>query len=58
MKCTVEVHNMPAYATDMKYLVVRLVDHQLWFYGAFDNEEKANTTAENLGDEALVVTRL
>lgn len=53
MMMMVEVKNTPAYAKDYKYIVARLVGGELWFYGAWDNEAKAQEIANQV--DGLVV---
>ena len=52
---TVNVCNTPE---DMNYdfIVARLDKNQLWYWGSYESEEKANEVAAKLGD-ALVVIR-
>lgn len=47
MKIEVEVNNLPKSAENYKYIVARLVDGGLWFYGAWNAEhyEKAKQAA-------------
>jgi len=48
------VNNFPAYAEDKPFIVVRFVwddndnDMSVWFYGAFNDEKKANACAEQV----------
>ena len=50
---TVSIDNMPSYAKDYEYIVARLVDCELWFYGAYDSKDKAEEVAYEI--EGLVV---
>lgn len=40
------VKNMPEYAKNHKYIVVREVEREFWFYGAYDAIDKAERIAE------------
>lgn len=42
------INNMPAYATDYEFLVVRKVDNDLWFWGAYNDHDKAYDAAEEI----------
>lgn len=35
------INNLPDYATNYNYIVASVLDGDLWFYGAWDNEDKA-----------------
>lgn len=50
---TVSINNMPSYAKDYEYIVARLVDCELWFYGAYDSKDKAEEVAYEI--EGLIV---
>lgn len=43
MKCNVEVLNVPK--DHDKYIVARLSDGELWYWGSWDDEKKAKITA-------------
>lgn len=49
------VKNMPAYASKHKYIVARRVSDwgDLWFYGAWDDVEKAQEVANEIGSIVL-----
>ena len=49
----VKVNNVPDYAKEKPYWVVRKCDVELWFYGAWSDEESANHIA--LQVDGLVV---
>lgn len=49
----VKVNNVPDYAKKKQYWVVRKCDVELWFYGAWSDEESANHIA--LQVDGLVV---
>ena len=48
------VNNVPEYAHHHRYWVVRAVNGELWFYGAWDDEDRANEVAAELPNGALV----
>lgn len=54
MKCTVKVNNVPEYAGQYRYIVARLVDCALWFWGAYGTPERAAEAAGSL-DSAIIV---
>lgn len=39
------INNLPDYATNYNYIVASVLDGDLWFYGAWDNEDKAYDVA-------------
>ena len=43
MKCNVEVMNVPK--DHDKYIVARLSEGKLWYWGSWDDERKAKITA-------------
>lgn len=45
----VKVNNVPEYAEEYRYLVVRDVEGKLWFWGAWNDENKARTVAREVG---------
>ena len=46
-----KVNNVPAIGDwDGRYMVVRLVDGELWYYGIYDEEERANAAVDELGN--------
>lgn len=44
----VNIQNVPEYAKEDGYIVARLVDAELWFYGCYDTEERAIEVARQL----------
>lgn len=45
MKFTVQIMNLPNYELD-DYIVVRLNDGQLWFYGTYEEKPAAEMVAK------------
>ena len=44
------INNLPKYAEDMEYIVVRFCDGEIWFYGGYGHDgEKANDVAMEIG---------
>ena len=43
------INNMPTYAKDYDYIVVRRVDGQYWFWGAWNDRNRANEVALEIG---------
>ena len=54
MIMNVKINNLPSYSREYKYIVVTLVDGELWFYGAYNKHEKAEC-AVNETDNRLIV---
>lgn len=52
-KMTRTINNFPKYAEDKKYIVAREIDGELWFYGAYDESNKANEIALEIGGVTL-----
>lgn len=42
------IKNVPDYADDFPYIVARECDGADWFWGAFDNADKAEEVAKNV----------
>ena len=49
------INNIPTYANEYKYIVARRVDGKLWFWGAWNDRDKANDAAEELGNGVVLV---
>lgn len=47
------INNLPNYANDYRYIVCRRVDGELWFYGAWNDADKANEVALEIGGETI-----
>ena len=45
----ITINNMPEYANHYEFVVVRNVDDQLWFYGAYSDGFKADEVAHEVG---------
>ena len=43
------INNVPAYAENMKYIVARRVNGQYWFWGAWNDRDRANEVAIEVG---------
>ena len=43
------IKNLPEYAIYHNYIVTSVCDSNLWFYGAWDDEDKAYEVAEVIG---------
>ena len=46
---SIKINNMPEYAKHYEFVVVRNIDGQLWFYGAYSNGFKADEIAHEIG---------
>ena len=49
-----KINNLPNYAEDYKYIVVTLVDGELWFYGAYNEYEKAECVVKETDGRLIV----
>ena len=47
------INNLPTYANEYKYIVARRVDEELWFWGAWNDRNKANEVALEIGGEVV-----
>lgn len=47
------INNLPTYANEYKYIVARRVDGELWFWGAWNDLNKANEVALEIGGEVV-----
>ncbi len=44
----IKIHNQPQYAKDYEFMVLRKVDNEYWFYGAYEDGFKAEQIALSL----------
>ena len=44
-----KINNMPEQAKEKKVIVVRIVNGEAWFYGAWDDRDKAAKAAAEVG---------
>lgn len=56
MMLAVSVHNVPERAKKNKYIVAQFFDGALWFYGAWDDKDKAKSVAYEV--EGLLVQNI
>lgn len=49
----IKINNMPEYANHYEFMVIRNVDDQLWFYGAYSDGFKAAEVAHEI--DGLIV---
>jgi len=57
VRADVKINNLPDYELK-EYIVVRYVDHALWFYGTYDFEDLDRAEeAIRILDNALLITR-
>lgn len=47
------INNLPTYANNYKYIVVRLVDGEYWFYSAYNNGRLAEKVAFEINGEII-----
>lgn len=50
------IHNIPAYAYDYRYIVYRVVDGDRWFWGAWNDRDAALQAAAEVGGEVADAT--
>ncbi len=48
------VNNMPSPKVDHGYLVARVVDGELWYYGLYDLKDRADKAAAEIGNGIVV----
>ena len=46
-----KINNLPTYANEYKYIVVREIDGEWWFYGAYNEGSKAEHAAVECNGE-------
>lgn len=44
-----EIKNIPDYASEYPYIVAHEIEGELWFWGAYDDRDRANEVAEKIG---------
>lgn len=49
------INNLPSYASEYEFIVVRCVDGELWFWGVWHEQEKAVQASIELGADAYVI---
>ena len=49
------INNLPSYASEYEFIVVRFVDGEPWFWGAWHDYEKAVQASMELGADAYVI---
>lgn len=47
--------NLPEYALEYRWVVAREEDTTLWFWGAYDDRDRANNIAEDIGGVTVEV---
>lgn len=50
------INNYPSYELD-KYTVIRGSNHEFWFYGTYDDLDKAVKAAEEIGNGYVIQTK-
>ena len=51
--CKLRINNMPFHDLD-KYIVARVIETELWYYGTYNNEDMAYRVAEEIGNGIVV----
>ena len=54
MKVKIKVLNMPKERSEGRFMVVRLCDARLWYYGTYDDESRAIQAALEIGNGLVV----
>ena len=49
-----KINNLKDYALDHKYIVARIVGDELWFWGAWDDDQRAEEVARQLGNGLVI----
>lgn len=49
-----KIMNLPSYATEKNFIVVTNIDDELWFYGAYDDMNKAAEAASTCEDRIVI----
>ena len=49
-----KINNLPSWVNADNYVVCSMVDGELWFYGAYNNKEKAEEVAEMYDDLTII----
>ena len=55
IKIMMTIQNVPEYAKNYKYIVARRVDGELYFWGAWNDKDKANNISHELGDGIVII---
>lgn len=50
-----KINNLPNYANEYHLIVCNVVDNELWFYGAWNDREKAYSVAKEI--DGIVVEK-
>lgn len=53
IKIMMTIQNVAEYAKNYKYIVVRRVNGELYFWGAWNDRDKANEVAIEIGGEVV-----
>lgn len=56
MNYTVNILNLPKEPKE-GYVVARVVDTELWYYGTYETEERAREVALELGNGIIVIAK-
>ena len=48
------VRNVPNYPLDKGFMVARVVDADLWFYGLYDSDIRAGEVAREIGNGVVI----
>lgn len=48
------INNVPAYAEKYLFIVAREVEGEFWFWGAWNDEAKADEVAEEIGGKVFL----
>lgn len=57
IKVIANIKNMPDYASEFPYIVAREVEGELWFWGVYEDGERADEVAEQINGIVLEVEK-
>jgi len=49
----IKVNNTPAYAVNYEWIVAREIANEFWFYGAYNESERASQVANEINGIAI-----
>jgi hypothetical protein len=52
------INNLPDYAYEYPFIVVRICDGEFWFWGAFEKNSKAFEVASEIGGTVVYNTKV
>lgn len=49
------INNLPDYYSDYEYIVARDIEGELWYWGAYHDQDRANNIAEDINGVVVEV---